>query len=302
MSARTWHSLAEYRALRAMIEGRTTTSAARRLGLSQSAVSRALSSLESHIGTALFERDGGRLTPTAAAISLNKRLDGLFQALERIDQPLETDHEVLRVIAPPSFTNPYLTGHIARFLTANPDSFIRSEFGTSNDVITGMVEDLFDLGMIGVDMSRVGVNFIPFRRVQATCAMPMNHPLASAPSVEPRDLDGQNLIVLNQRHARRAQLDKLLSETGTHPRLIAEVSNSTSAIELVKNGLGLTIVNPFPAIQVSQPGIVFRPFLSPIQYQIYFTAPSYRPLSRIASRFIRHVRLHTPKDAFSFAV
>ncbi|WP_299747052.1 LysR family transcriptional regulator [uncultured Tateyamaria sp.] len=85
MAGRTWHSLPEYEALRALMESGTTSKAALRLGLSQSAISRSIASLEARLGRILFERDGGRLRPTTEAAQLNKRLDPLFEALDRID-------------------------------------------------------------------------------------------------------------------------------------------------------------------------------------------------------------------------
>ena len=87
MTERTWHSLPEYEALRALMESGTTSKAALRLGLSQSAVSRSISSLEARLGLLLFERDGGRLRPTSEATRLNKRLDPLFEALDDHDEP-----------------------------------------------------------------------------------------------------------------------------------------------------------------------------------------------------------------------
>jgi DNA-binding MarR family transcriptional regulator len=70
MTGRSGHSLAEYQALRAMMEGGTATAAARRLGLTQSAVSRAIAKLEGRLGRTLFEREAGRLRPTEEAVRL----------------------------------------------------------------------------------------------------------------------------------------------------------------------------------------------------------------------------------------
>jgi len=297
-----WHSLSEYQTLRAMMEGNTTASAARRLGLSQSAVSRSLSSLEARIGTTLFEREAGRLSPTAAALQLNERLDALFQALDQIDGPAEMEQEILRLIAPPSFANPFLIDHIASFTKSNPKTFTSLEIGTSKDVVEGMQEERFDMGVIGVELSRAGIRLIPFRKSAAVCVMPETHPLAKRDIIRPPDLHGQQLIVLSYRHARRAQLDKILTQAGATPKLVAEVSNSNAAIRMVQNGCGLTVVNPFPSSHLDPQGLTFRRFASPISYQIYFAAPDSRPLPRVARQFMRHVRLLTPQDPFSVPV
>lgn len=299
---KSWHSLSEYQALRAMMEGNTTASAARRLGLSQSAVSRSLTNLEARIGTTLFERESGRLVPTSAAVRLNSRLDALFQALDSIDGPAKTPRKNLRLIAPPTFANRFIIGHMASFIKTHPGAFISLEIAISPDVVAGVQADNYDLGIVGVEPTRAGAKLIPFRRATAAVVMPADHPLATRDIIRPRDLDGENLIGFNYRHARRAQLDKLLLEVRAYPKVVAEVSSSTAAIDLVRLGIGLAVVNPFPSVQMATEGVVFCPFASAIAYQTYFVAPDYRPLSQTARRFLRHVRLHTPKDNFSEAV
>lgn len=299
MAGRNWHSLPEYEALRALMESGTTSKAAVRLGLSQSAVSRSISSLESRLGRLLFERDGGRLRPTSEATQLNKRLDPLFEALDRIDGPPEPAQETLRLVAPPTYAHRFLVHHIASFLTANPHFFISLDVSPSEDVIRSVQEERFDLGLTGVEISREGVALTPYRVSTAVCAMPKDHPLAGLDAVRPEDLDGVRLIALTHRHARRAQLDKLLTGSRSTPHLVAEVSTTFAAVDLVREGLGVTVINPFPVAQFRSSDVLFRPFSSPITYRSYFATPEHRPTPAIARAFMRHLRLHTPKIPFT---
>ena len=299
MPRKTWHSLPEYQTFRAMMESSTTAAAARRLGLSQSAVSRSLSNLENRIGNTLFERDAGRLKPTLAAVKFNARLDALFAALDQIDGPPVTEREHLRVIAPPTFANTFLTGHMGSFLKVRPDYFLSLEFGPSEDVLLGVRSNRFDLGMVGVEPTLAGTKLVPFRRSIAVCAMLADHPLAGLDDISPADLHGQNLIALSHRHARRSQLEKLFHEHNVSPRIVAEVTSTIAATELVRTGLGVAVINPFPVTQQDTGGLVFRPFPSSISYQIYFVEPEDRPVSQVARHFMQHIRLHTPGDAFS---
>lgn len=296
---KTWHSISEYQALRAMMHAGTTTQAAAQLGLSQSAVSRSIGSLEDRLGVTLFERDGGRLRPTEEAVRLNRRLDPLFDALNRIDGPVEPVQETLRLIAPPTYAHRFLVGQISGFLKANPNFFISLEVHVSDEVIRGILEDRFDLGIAGVELSRAGVKVVPYRVSTAVCVMPKSHALAERPGIHPRDLDGQNLIALSHRHARRSQLDRLLREHRATPRIVAEVSTSFAAADLVKDELGLAILNPFPLYHYRSDDVVFTPFESPIRYQSYFILSDQRPVPRIARAFMRYLRLNTPQDPFS---
>lgn len=299
MAERTWHSLPEYEALRALMESGTTSKAAVRLGLSQSAVSRSISSLEARLGRLLFERDGGRLRPTSEATQLNKRLDPLFEALDRIDGPPEPAQETLRLVAPPTYAHRFLVHHIATFLIANPHFFVSLEVSPSEDIIRSIQEERFDLGLIGVEISREGVRLTPYRASTAVCAIPLDHALGNLNTVGPEDLDGINLIALTHRHARRAQLDKVLTSCRSKPRIVAEASTSFAAVDLVREGLGVTIINPFPVAQYRSKDVIFRSFASPIKYRSYFVTPENRPTPAIARAFIRHLRLHTAKIPFT---
>lgn len=299
MASKTWHSLPEYQALRALMECGTTSEAANRLGLSQSAISRSIASLEARTGRILFERDGGRLRPTNEAAQLNLRLDPLFEALERLEGPPEPEQETLRIIAPPTYAHRFLVHHIAQFLKTNPHFFISLEVASSDMVVRGVLEERFDLGLIGVELPRDGVKLSPFRVSSAVCAIPHGHRLADHETIQPEDLDGEDLIALSRRHARRAELEKVLQGCKSVPRLVAEVSTSFAAVDLVREGLGLSIVNPFPVVHYRSDDVLFRPFASQIRYRSYFVTPKRRPTTAIARNFIQHLQFHAAKDPFS---
>lgn len=298
MPRSTWHSLPEYQTFRAMMESSTTAAAARRLGLSQSAVSRSLSSLEGRIGQPLFERDSGRLTPTAKAVELNARLDPLFDALDQIDGPSDTGREKLDLIVPPTFAGRFLARHVASFLKGHPGCFLRMEYARSERVVEAVREGHSDLGVLAVEESRAGTKLIPFRRAVPVCAMRPDHPLAASAQIDPQALHGQDLVALSLRSQRRAQLDRLFAELGVRPNIVAEVTSSLAAAEMVRAGLGLAVINPFPLAR-QEDDLVFRPFPSALPYQFYFIVAEGRPVSRSARHLMQQIRRHTPRDDFS---
>jgi DNA-binding transcriptional LysR family regulator len=299
MARKSWHSLPEYQALRALMQGGTTTSAAERLGLSQSAISRSIGSLEARTGLNLFEREAGRLRPTREAVRLNHRLDPLFEALDRIDGPAQPVPETLRLIAPPTYAHRFLVSQIASFLAINPHFFVSLEVNTSDEVTRGILDDRFDLGLTGIELARSGVKSLAYRVSSAVCVMTADHPLAQRDEVHPIDLHNQPFVAISKRHARRSQLDRILNQERSKPRIMAEVSTSFAAVDLAKEGLGIAVVNPFPVFHYRSGELAFRHFVSPIEYRSYFVMSDERPLPRVARAFVRHLRLHTPSDPHS---
>ena len=78
-------SLRELEVLQALVANGTAISAARRLDISQSAVSRRLAQLEERLGFKLFLRTNGRLVPTIEALSLSEQLAPVLETLARLD-------------------------------------------------------------------------------------------------------------------------------------------------------------------------------------------------------------------------
>lgn len=299
MARKSWHSLSEFEALRAFMEAGTASAAAARLGISQSAVSRSISNLESRTGRVLFERDGGRLRPTFEAIQMNRRLDPLFEALERIDGPTEISRETLSLVAPPSYTHRYLVDLCASFVKVNPHFNLRIQVGTNDDIPRFVLDNSCDLALIGVDMTRSGLKTTAFKRSPTVCAIPRGHRLASREVILPADLKGEDLISLTQNNVSRGKLDRILSEAGVHQPPVVEVDTWQLATDFVGANLGVAILNPFPSAFYSGDGLVFRRFESPISFTTAFIFSNDRPLSRVGRAFLRHARLNTPKDGFS---
>jgi DNA-binding transcriptional LysR family regulator len=74
-------------ALSVLLEERNVTRAARRLGLSQSATSRALSRLREQLGDELLVRVGSRMLPTPRALSLLDELAAVLEGADRVLHP-----------------------------------------------------------------------------------------------------------------------------------------------------------------------------------------------------------------------
>jgi len=293
----TLNNLREFEALRAVISTGTTTAAARRLGISQSSVSRSLAQLEARIGHTLFDREAGRITPTAAALNLNGKLDPLFDALARIngeDWASESD-SVLRIMATATLAHRFLLKRIAGFLDGGQGPRVSLDVGSSNVIEESILQGHADLGVTAGSISRAGLKLLPFRYSRAVCLMAPDHPLANRETVRAEDLEGRALVALSRRLRVRIELDRILAAAGITPKVVAEVATSVAGGELARAGLGLAIVNPFPLIQGGEHGIVVRSFEPAIEYRTGFVVNSDRPPSGLARLFMRHVRLTMPK-------
>ncbi len=99
--------------------------AARRLGLTRSAVSKAVMELEQILGARLLDRTTRRVTPTEAGRAYYQRTLSILADVEETELQISRLHEeprgVLKVNAPMSFGILYLGEAVAAFMTRYPE-------------------------------------------------------------------------------------------------------------------------------------------------------------------------------------
>ncbi len=99
--------------------------AARALGLTRSAVSKAVMELEHHLGARLLDRTTRRVGPTEAGLAYYERCLDILSRVEETELQISRLHHepkgLLRINAPMSFGALYLGSAIADFMTAYPD-------------------------------------------------------------------------------------------------------------------------------------------------------------------------------------
>ena len=295
------HRLRELEALRAVVTTGTTIGAARRIGVSQSAVSRALTQLEARVGRSLFIRQSGRIQPTEEALRLNDKLDPIFETLADIEGAAwaSPDSTPLRLIVPPTLAHHFVISRVARFLKNNPGKQLQLDIQATDVLVAGILDLRYDLGLTSAMIQRSGVHLVPWRRSNVVCAMPVGHPLTQKEVITPTDLEGVEMIEFLRRLGTRAMTEQIFARAGIHPIQVAETATNMAALELVREGVGVTLINPFPLLTTGVEGVVVRPFDAEIQYHTSFVLPAGQPPSQLARQFMRFIRLTTPADKYS---
>lgn len=285
-------SVRELEVLHAVITTRKTTAAAQRLGVSQPAVSRAIGALEARLGRDLFVRDGGRLVPTADAFALDAEAAPIFAALARLEHWPNTPQSgsVLRIMSSPTITHAFMSPLVIRFLQVEPETRIQMEVGRSTDAVSAVADGTADLGIVDVAIAHAGVRAEPFRQSAAHVLMPSNHPLAAKDRITPLDLAEVPLIAVTRRFSARARIERAFSDYGVEPRVVLEAGTLQFLAEVVKAGVGVAVINPFPIAYTTGPQLTFRPFDPEIEYETSFLFPATGGNLPVARRFVDFVR------------
>ena len=144
---RRWLPLNALRAFEAVGKHLSFTGGAAALSVSQSALSRHVSALESLLGKQLFERDGGRLSLTPAGEEL---LAVVSKSLERIEQTMNAirDESVsgraMRLHVPPSLLQQVFMPMLSEFRRDHPE--VRIDLSSAN--VTGLPPTELDMAIV----------------------------------------------------------------------------------------------------------------------------------------------------------
>ena len=295
-----WHSVRDYEVLRAMIATGTTMAASQRLAVSQSTVSRALSTLEERVGYTLFTRDGNRLQPTAEALRLNTSLDSLFSVLNDIEGRIQPEpEESLTVAGTTTLALLLLQPMVVSYLRQTGVGSVSLDVGTHDMLLDGVADERIDIGVSDRDIQRAGIRVTPFRRSNIACAIPAAHELASKSEIQPHDLAGTAFVAPTKRLPLRHATDQIFRTAGVEPNIIVETSSSLASLEFARKGVGLALLNPFPITAGLPEGIVLRPFLPALVIRTSFWTAAGKVLDARARSFIQHVKFFAPKDSWS---
>ncbi|WP_172804665.1 LysR family transcriptional regulator [Afipia sp. GAS231] len=297
-------SLREIEALRAMVATGKTTQAARDLGTSQPSVSRAIASLEARLGQPLFMRRNGRLAPTAEALAFEARAAVIFDLLDQLAAPRAGIDAVttIRFATPPTLANLFLAPILARFIASEPRVRVQVEIGKSTDCLAAVAEGSADLGLVDQTPSHDGVRLEVFRRARPHALLPKRHRLASRPELAIGDLVGERILALSRRFSLRTKLDAAFAAQRAEPLIVAEATTSVFLAEMVRAGLGIAVLNPFPLELRPDKALVFRPLDLKISLETAVVVPARGSLAPAARALANFIRAEQPASPFSTPV
>jgi DNA-binding transcriptional LysR family regulator len=167
--------LAEYESFSKVAASGSFTAASKSLGISASAVSKHVRSLEERLGARLLNRTTRHVALTEEGRAFFERVQGLLhdvaEAEQAVGQQSALPRGKLRVGAPMDFGRSHLAEPIARFAQAHPQLTVDVEFA---DRFVDLIEEGFDvmvrIGMLA-DSSLVARRLAPCRHV--LCASPV---------------------------------------------------------------------------------------------------------------------------------
>lgn len=116
--------------------------------------------------------------------------------------------------------------------------------------------------------------------------LPDKHPLLERAVLTPEDFRGQPFISLSAADRYRQQIDQMFHQSGVMRRVIMETHSAAAVCAMVREGLGLAIVNPFTALDQLGTGMQIRRLSVPIPFVVSIVQPDHCPASQFARVFL----------------
>jgi DNA-binding transcriptional LysR family regulator len=234
----------------AVVERRSFSQAAERLGVTQPAVSLQVRALEKRLDAQLLDRSGRRVEPTEAGWRLYRGAQRMLQLEEQLLDQLaaEGDGEIggeLSIGAstgPAAIVVPLLLGE---FQSANPAVRVGLQVHDTQTVVQLVADRELELGIVGAARRHRAVQFEPFMRDEVILACPPGHRFAGR-TIELADLRGEPLIVMQEGAGVRLVVEDELRRLGTRLRDLdvkLELGLQESVRSAVQAGYGISFIS-----------------------------------------------------------
>lgn len=148
-----------------------------------------------------------------------------------------------------------------------------------------------DLGLVHLPLDPgAGLASVVVTREPVGVALPADHRLASAPTVELADLAGDPFVLFPRELEPRTH-DRYVDacvRAGFAPRVVERATGLQTILGLVASGIGVAFVAASVAANLSRSGVVFRPLAGPVP--TLATGPAWRePVTEPAVLMLRDV-------------
>jgi DNA-binding transcriptional LysR family regulator len=233
-----------------VVERKSFSLAAERLGVTQPAVSLQVRSLEKRLGTQLLDRSGRRVEPTEAGLRLYRGAQRLLALEEEITSELaeEATGALAGTFEIGASTGPggvVLSQLLCQFAAVHSSLHIALSVFDTQTVVERVADRTLELGVVGAAPRHRGVEYEPFFHDTVILACPPGHAFAGR-TVTLDDLRGETLIVMQEGAGVRQMIEDELRSAGTRLRDLdvrLELGLQESVTSAVRSGYGVTFIS-----------------------------------------------------------
>lgn len=236
-------SLVKYEIFSTIVELGSLTRASETLGLSQSAVSHAITSLESEWGFSILKRGRSGIHLTSNGEHVLKYIREILKWNEEMIQEIANINGLeigtVRIGTISSVSIHWLPEIMKMFTECYPSIEIKLLEGDYDDVEYWISTGLVDIGFVSLPTSK-HLEAIPLKKDRLLCVLSDEHPLADQNEISFVSIKEDPLI--KSKKGSDNDLIRILKEHNITPNIKFELTDDQAIISMVANGMGISIL------------------------------------------------------------
>jgi len=222
------------------------TVAAKKLFITQPAVTAQIKSLEEYCNLTLFKKRGRHIFLTEEGKTLYAYAQRIFAYEKEIDDAIEDMRDlrrgILRLGTTKTYARYFMPFLITRFRTTYPQVKIHLDEGSSLDMTHTLIDLKNEVAVIAKAEDHPEVSFVPFSHEEIVPILSPDHPLARKKRVPLKALRGEPLIMKESGSGTRRLVNDLYQRYRLSPEILMETSNTEFIKQLVERGEGISFL------------------------------------------------------------
>jgi DNA-binding transcriptional LysR family regulator len=283
----------------AVVERRSFSQAAERLGVTQPAVSLQVRALEKRLGVQLLDRSGRRVEPTDAGWHLYRGAQRMLALEDQIVAGVaaSSEGELAGDLVLGASTGPAAVAipvALCEFQRESPDVRVFLSVSDTHSIVERVAARELELGIVGASRRHRGVRFEPFFSDQVILACPVGHRFAGR-TVALDELRGESLILMQEGAGVRQIVEDGLRRQGVRLRDLdvrLELGLQESVRRAVEAGYGVTFISRTAVESDLAAGTLAEARVQGLDVtrEISLATASGRARSRVADAFVTFAR------------
>ena len=265
-------ALSSYKVFYEVAKAGNISKAAKRLFISQPAISKSIVRLEDQVGVKLFHRNSRGVHLTAEGEILFAHVQDAFEYIERGEEELKRikDFDVghLRVGSSASLCKFILIPYLKEYLKRYPHMKLTIENDDTLSTVQKIENHKLDVGLVAYSSFKHGTHFLKIMDVEDmfVCTPTYLQHFHELEGEQADVFEQGTLILLDRENVTRRYIDEYFKEEGIVPHKVLEISTMDLLIEFAKIGLGVSaVVREFVLQELREGTLVEVPLKNPIR-------------------------------------
>ena len=236
-----------------LAETTSFTKAAQINGVTQSAVSQQISSLETKFATALIERSKKRFTLTKEGETLYKYSKQIVQSYDELRHKIQEIQNVvtgtIKVVTIYSIGLHELPPYLKKFLKKHPTVNVSVEYRRATQLYEDIISGMADIGLVAYPQKDPRLHVTSLAEDMLVLICHPDHPLAQKPRVKLSEIASHKFIAFEPDIPTRRSIDKILRDRNVEVDHAMEFDNIETVKRAVEIDAGISIVPRSPVAQ-----------------------------------------------------